>query len=291
MMNFSRFKAIVLMSVGSTVLSVLLHNLATYISQEDLFKTGLPASEIQQAGLFIPMIIVLLMVTFITLGLIFAWFQERLPGSGIQKGLAFFMPIGLLWVIGFQENQIMVSSTWFPQLLHGFSDCIPLTLMGWLMGKYIAQNNQQECVPFKPVPALLVITCVITAGRYIAYHIFHIQDFYSVSNAYLSQPLFTFFWTVSLGAGAGLFYVLIGQKLSARSSIERSLIFGGVMFGMQGLLFYTFLPLFVKFSVVKVNMLFVPLWDSLCMILSMYLLAGLRQFSESSAFNQGTASK
>jgi hypothetical protein len=261
MLLSSKWSKIAVFSLLCTVLDIILHNLAGFVWKTDLFNATLGASEVYKAGLFIPAVSLMLFLTFFLLAVVFDKVQAKLPGSKTNKWLSFFVPISVLWLVGFQEGQLLIESAWQSELLQGLSDALPILLLGWLIRKDSATDSPTIASPRHSWIPFLLITFLVVLGRYAGYHFFHVHDTWLIKDVHLTKPLLTFLWTLGLGSAIAWFYIHVGQRLLLASVWQRTLVFGFLIFGLQWLVFNNFLLLFLRFSVIQDYLLLVPGMD------------------------------
>ena len=219
-----------------TVFDVIVHYFGP-----DTLDTGFPKSVIVKNGLLIPAAILLFFITFGALAGIFVLIQDTLPGTKLYKGLLYGLLFGGLWFIGMFEPGI--SPLWL-SFFSGLADGLPILLLGILLGVFTATdtNNHLEQRAANPMPSIVTVALLYTIGRYFSYAIIHIDS------AYSSLPIATLFWTVGMGLWVGVMYPLLKQGVKGNSPLKRALMFGGIIYGTDWLLYHLFMILFFDIS-------------------------------------------
>ena len=108
-------------------------------------------------------------------------------------------------------------------------------LLGWLFGNP-AQQADKANLPFSGLPALAVTGCFL-AGRMIQYFVF---DVYS---SFDEKPLETVLWCLLTGIATSCVMVWLNRYVDSGGRIKRALILGGLLFGVNLVLFNFFMPL------------------------------------------------
>jgi hypothetical protein len=223
------------------VLICTLFDIIVHYFGPDTLNTGLPKSVIVKNGLLIPAAILLFFITFGALAGIFVLIQDTLPGTKFHKGLLYGLSFGGLWFIGMFEPGL--SPLWL-SFFSGLADGLPILLLGILLGVFTAtdtgHNLEQRAA--KPMLSIFAVALLYIIGRYFSYAIIHIDS------AYSSLPFATFFWTVGMGLWVGVMVQLLKQGVKGNSPLKRALMFGGLIYGTDWLLYNLFMLLFFEIS-------------------------------------------
>ena len=108
-------------------------------------------------------------------------------------------------------------------------------LLGWLFGKSKYSAGQQKTA-FPVLPALTVTACFF-AGRMIQYLIFGIYASFD------EKPLETVLWCLLTGMTISYVTAWLNLYISNGNRVKRAMIFGGLLFGVDLILFNFFMPL------------------------------------------------
>lgn len=207
----------------------------------DALDIGLPKSVIVKNGLLIPAVMLLFFITFGALAGVFVLIQDTLPGTKLSKGSRYGLLFGGLWFIGMFEPGI--SPLWL-SFFSGLADGLPILLLGILLGVLTATDtdNNLEQRAANPLLSIVTVALLYTIGRYFSYAIIHIDS------AYSTLPIATLFWTVGMGLWVGGMYQLLKQGVKGNSPLKRALMFGGIVYGTDWLLYHLFMILFFDIS-------------------------------------------
>jgi len=226
-----------------TMLDIIAHQFGP-----DVFNVvGIPQSIIVKNGLFIPAVIIMFLITFGVLAVIFVLIQDNLQGTKIFKGFIYGLSFGCLWFIGMIEASLILGTPLKNELFTGMADGLPIILMGLLLGVFTGTDTAKNNIKKRSnenIISIFVITIFYVVGRYSSYTIIHIDS------AYSTKPCATFLWTVGIGLWVGVMYWLLKQGLKGYSPIKRALMFGGLIYGTDWLLYNFFIPLFFETSLV-----------------------------------------
>ena len=232
---------IITISIISAVLDVIFHALLA-----PTYNYDYPPSYFVQSGLFKPAAGISLLIIFFLLSVVFVYIQENLPGKKILKGIRFGVSFGVLWLIGVLGMNIFFGSPLRHELLGGVCDCAALTILGALLGVFTATDSPRSSDgnPAKIILAVIIISFFFIIGQYVAFMLMSGTPYFEISG------LATFIWTAMLGLWTGVMYGLLRQGIIKENSpIKRSLFFGGVIIGIDWILFNLFVLLFVAMPI------------------------------------------
>ncbi|MCK5101141.1 MAG: hypothetical protein KAR45_23730 [Desulfobacteraceae bacterium] len=247
----------------STILSIIIHQIHGDPLMNLSFKTP---SIIITSGLFPSVAFFALAMTYGILGLIFLGIQKHLWGSKLRKGLVFGLAISGVWMIGMTEAHVLFRASLFSEIFTGFADCCGILLMCLLLGKNFAEHNLlKTSKPKTSYLAIIIITIMYVLIRYFSYSILNIES------AYITYPLGTLIWTMAMGAWIGFMYTLMDLNIYPGNQLKQALFFGGVIFGVQWVIFNLFALLFIVVPVS--DLLLRSGFDVIAIILGVYFFA------------------
>lgn len=125
------------------------------------------------------------------------------------------------------------------RITYPIADSLALIVMGLLLGRLFgnpAQQADKANLPFSGLSALAVTGCFL-AGRMIQYFVF---DVYS---SFDEKPLETVLWCLLTGIATSCVMVWLNRYVDSGGRIKRALILGGLLFGVNLVLFNFFMPL------------------------------------------------
>ncbi|MCK4566037.1 MAG: hypothetical protein KAU48_01890 [Candidatus Thorarchaeota archaeon] len=263
------WKKFVIFLAISVLIDLILHFVSPFG-----FITSLDLNIIS-ATLGVPVVAsIYIIIDFAILAFIFVKIQGELRGSKIQKGLAFGISMGGFFFIGMLEMVILWDSPFWAEIYNGFADCIPLIILGFLLGKYLAEDsdfkkNEEKAITKKEdIIAILVITIFYLIGRYFQYYIIQLEN---VAN---TNPVGTFLWTLGIGIWIALSYVFLSPKLENTSHMKRAIWFGVIIFGINWILYHLFIPALFDASIFDV--LPRALIDMIFVIIAIYVVEKIK---------------
>ncbi|EKD56628.1 MAG: hypothetical protein ACD_58C00131G0003 [uncultured bacterium] len=253
------WKKIFIISLICTIFNSLAHALWAPI-----FKYS-PPSYFVNNGIFEISAVIALIITYILLGIVFVYIQNNLSGTKIEKGLRFGISFAGLWFFGILGMSLILNSPIKTELAVGGLDFVTLIILGLLFGQFLAIDNKQTTKNkfVETILSILIISLIYVIGRYLFYLIFDIEL------AYPLKLIYTLLWTFGIGFWMGLSYILLKQSLDKFSPLKKALIFGGIIIGVNWILFNLFALLLVKVSVLE--LLKLALSDILLVIIGVWL--------------------
>jgi len=204
---------------------------------------------------------------------IFCKYQTILNGSKIKKGLIFGVSFGLIWLWGVIETSVLFGSSLVYEFCTGFADFSGILVLALMLRRFCFSNNvpnneKSNENKFKILLAIVfaVIFCI---GRYAIYF----SDL--IVSTYQERPYATFIWTLVMGVLIAIIYFMLEDLSKTKSPIKKSFEFGIIIFGLNWLVFYEFIPFFLKVSVVE--MFVRAILDIIVVILCCYVIDNLEK--------------
>jgi hypothetical protein len=257
-----------LIIVSSTVLDVLLHQ----VHQDPLKNIGTRAQSIViTSGWFVPVAFASLILAFCIMGLIFLFIQKALRGTKLRKGASFGVALGGMYLIGMIEAYVLFPVSFFGEVYTGIADGCGILCMSLLLGKYMVDDMpDREKDRHAVFPAMIIIPVIYVVMRYFSYTVLHIES------TYASRALETFLWTAAMGFWIGVMYRLVGRNLCQEKLLKRSLLFGGLIFGLNWLIFNLFALLFIDYPVS--DLVYRSVFDALAVAIGVYISLLFQKF-------------
>ncbi len=237
----TQWKGILYSVIASVFLDVILHRLFAPRIEYDF-----PPSLIVEKGLFLPAASVALLLWFGTLAVVFAFIQDKLPGTRGMKGWRYGGGFGGLCFLAIFEMCLIFDSPVASELRTSIADGVSLLFLGLLLGRFVGTDSKHffRQVKLKRV-SFIVIPFTFLAGRYFGYSIVHILS------AYNEKPITTFAWTLSIGLWISITYWLL-KEASDKPPLAQAVRFGILIFGTYWLIYNLFVLLFVNVSLLDV---------------------------------------
>lgn len=196
--------------------------------------------------------------------------QNVIPGEGVRKGVRYGSAIALIWLFAMLEGVSLFGNPIINEFVVGLSDAIPVFLMAILLSFLSAGGG--EIVTVQPlnlrqqIVAVSIFAVIFLIGRYAAYIMGVILSGYQTS------PLYTFFWTLLMGACIGVVCMLLGNIGDTLSLERRAAKFGFLIFGVNWATLLLFMPLL--FSGYLIDVLSRIVIDTLLVTIGYYLTFG-----------------
>jgi len=234
MQNLKDWRKISLIVFVSWIVNILLHQIIP-ITQPD----SLASSVVIEQGLLLPVAGSAVLMTLGALAVVFVLLQENLPGKKLAKGLWYGVLFGGLWLIGFLEVSFLWNTSFVTEVFNWLPDGLSIICMSLLLGAFTARDG--DPAPTRITPAL-VVAAFYFVGRYLSYWVLRTNAAYDVNS------LAVFVWTLAMALWVGVMYAALAPGSRGHSTISRALWFGGLVFGIDWLVFNLFALVFVDVS-------------------------------------------
>lgn len=168
---------------------------------------------------------------------LFLLIRNQLRGNRILQGLQYGLSCCVVWIVYLLEPLPHVAA--IDRITYPIADCLALVVMGLLLGWLFgnpARRADKEKPPFPILPVLAVIGCFL-AGRMIQYLIFGIYSSFD-------EKMFeTVLWCLLTGIAISCVMAWLNLYSRSENRLLQALILGGLLFGVDLILFNFFMPL------------------------------------------------
>jgi hypothetical protein len=241
-MIFEKWWKLAALIILAVILDAVAHQLAPELSSAAMSGASgeitLEPSALSTSELFGPILLFFLLLAFGVLAFTFLFIKANLPYGKWRKGLWYGVLFGGIWYIGMFESVVVWGNPFEQELFMGLADAVPIFLFCLLLGGLIATDPGPSLQQVRVTPGVILgIGFFYLFGRYVAY------AFLEIESAYLSNPLPTALWTLGIGVWIGLGYWRLRAGVPAGTPLGRATLFGGVVYGLNWLLFIFFMPL------------------------------------------------
>lgn len=168
---------------------------------------------------------------------LFLLVRKQTGGSRVWQGLPYGLTCCAVWIVYLLEPLPHVAP--LDRITYPIADSLALIVMGLLLGWLFgnpARRADKKKRPFPLLPVLAVTGCFL-AGRMIQYLIFGIYSSFD------EKPLETVLWCLLTGIAISCVMAWLIRYVDSGSRIKRSFILGGLLFGVDLILFNFFMPL------------------------------------------------
>ncbi|MHB1454730.1 MAG: hypothetical protein ACYCYM_12370 [Saccharofermentanales bacterium] len=176
--------------------------------------------------------------------------EKRMTGSKISKGLKYGAAYCVIWTAYlFEPLPHSAGADFINAIAYPIADGIALLVMGLLIGILIAKDSDRMVVEKKKYKfssallSLVFMTICFMAGRIFQYAV---MDIYSSFDA---SFLITLLWVTITGITVSAVLLWFNQFVSCKNKIKRALIIGGILYGINMIIFNFFIPLVFDFDV------------------------------------------
>ena len=168
---------------------------------------------------------------------LFLLIQSRLGGNRILQGLKYGLSCCAVWIVYLLEPLPHVAT--IDRITYPVADSLALIVMGLLLGWMFGNPARQAAkakLPFPILPVLAITGCFL-AGRLMQYLIFGIYSSFD------EKPLGTVRWCLLTGITISCVMAWLNRHVDSGGRIKRALNLGGLLFGVDLVLFNFFMPL------------------------------------------------
>ena len=168
---------------------------------------------------------------------LFLIIRNRLSGNRVLQGLKYGFSCCIVWIVYLLEPLPHVAG--IDRITYPVADSLALIVMGLLLGWLFgnpARRADKEKSPF-PILPVLAVTGGFFVGRMIQYLVFGIYSSFD------EKPLETVLWCLLTGIAISCVMAWLNLYIHSENRIKRALILGGLLFGVDLLLFNFFMPL------------------------------------------------
>jgi hypothetical protein len=186
-------------------------------------------------------------VAFTALTIIFIYIHRGMGGGRITKGLKTGFIFSIVWTV-FLVEPLPHGST-IDLFTYPIADSFVLLVLGLMSGRFLSENSpkKKHRLTIDSMLNISTITLVFAIGRMIQYRIFNIYSMYE------QAQVRTLIWVICAGIIIGFMFEYVKYTVNHKNAFTRALIFGGIIFGVNLLLFNFFLPLVLKVDILDLS--------------------------------------
>lgn len=209
-----------------TALDFTLHGIFGAIQGVDTAFVGMPYTSIfAKYGMVMPALIIYELIVFGVMSIIFLLIQEHLPSKGWKKGILYGISFGGLYFTGVFETRLLFNDTFFNIILTGIGDGVPISLMGFLIGKFLGTDSENK--QNRNYYVIFVVAVFYIIGRYVGY------SMQIIHSAYIDRPIGTLIWTLCHGLWIGIIYFNLQSAVKGKHTISQAVFFSVIVFGLN----------------------------------------------------------
>lgn len=168
---------------------------------------------------------------------LFLIIREQMPGNKILKGVKYGLACAAIWIVYLLEP--LPHTVPLDRITYPIVDSAALLVMGLMLGLLLGEKKSYRPRRLKRADGrpVLIITISFVVGRLIQYLLI---DIYS---SFDNRTLETIIWTVLTGFVVACVMVWFNKYVNQRGRLQRAIVTGPVLFGVNLLLFNFFMPL------------------------------------------------
>jgi len=227
-------------AIAGSAANMILHGILSPLQPADMPQTP---GFFEAHGLLVPAICCWELLAFTAFALTFLLLEARMGSSSLVRGLLFGAAVGGLYFVGMFESVPLLGSSPVKEALMGVADLASFLIAGLILGR--TGHHQTRSAPhlraLPGVVAVATITSCYLTGRLLAAALLGIRS------AWVTRPLGTLCWTLSLGVWIGVMYILLEPALPHRP-LTRASSFAIGVFGATWLINHLFIGVAIGFS-------------------------------------------
>ena len=168
---------------------------------------------------------------------LFLLIRKRTGGNRIWQGLRYGFACCAVWTVYLWEplpHVVPLDRITYP-VADGLALIVMGLLLGWLFG-HTGPSVKKRSWKMLALPVLIITLC-FTAGRLLLYYVIGIYS------SFPEKTVETLLWCLLTGFVTACAMAWLNRYVDGGSRIKRSLILGGLLFGVDLFLFNFFMPL------------------------------------------------
>jgi hypothetical protein len=208
-----------------------------------------PVSAVVARGWFFPVVIAMLLATYVALAVVFQLIQERLPGTRVVKGGTFGIAFGGLMLLGAPAMSLLYGSALSGELRIGLVDGCAICLLGLLLGLFTGTDGSPRDHPWF---ASAFLSVVVVGSAYFVLSVLTYLLLPFTFTAFETLPVQTLLWTLAVGLWIGLMNWLLKDAFLVGTRVRQAVTFAGLGYGVYATLNALFAPVFVATPIASV---------------------------------------
>lgn len=182
-------------------------------------------------------------IAFTAITIIFILIHKGMGGGRISKGLKTGLIYSMVWTV-FLVEPLPHGST-IDLITYPMADSFVLLILGLMSGIFLSENSikKKHNLTIKSLFNISIITLIFTIGRVIQYNVFHIYSMFE------QAQVRTLVWVICTGIIIGIMFEYLNYTINNKNAFKKSLIFGGIIFGINLFFFNFFLPLVLEVDI------------------------------------------
>jgi len=186
-------------------------------------------------------------VAFTAISIIFMVIHRGMGGGRISKGFKTGLIYTIVWTVLLVEP--LPHGSTIDLFSYPLADGFVLLVLGLLTGRFLSEKStkKKHKLTINSIFNISIITLTFTIGRIIEYKVFHIYSMFE------QAQVRTLVWVICAGIIIGFMFEYLNYTINTKNAFAKSLIFGGIIFGINLFFFNFFLPLVLKVGILDLS--------------------------------------
>ena len=182
-------------------------------------------------------------IAYSAITIIFVIIHSGMGGGRISKGLKTGLIYAVVWTV-FLVEPLPHGST-IDLISYPLADGFVLILLGLMSGKFLSENSTEKKhkLTINSIFNISIITLIFTIGRILQYKVFHVYSMFE------QAQVRTLTWVICTGIIIGFMFEYLNYTINIKNAFTKSLLFGGIFFGINLFFFNFFMPLVLKVDI------------------------------------------
>jgi hypothetical protein len=179
--------------------------------------------------------------------IIFIFIHRGMGGGRISKGFKTGLIYAIVWTV-FLVEPLPHAST-IDLFSYPVADGFVLLVLGLMSGRFLSENSTKKNhkLTIDSIFNISIIALIFTIGRIIQYKVFHIYSMFE------QAQVRTLVWVICAGIIIGFMFEYLNYTINTKNAFTKSLIFGGIIFGINLFFFNFFMPLVLKVDILDLS--------------------------------------
>jgi hypothetical protein len=186
-------------------------------------------------------------VAYTAITIIFILISRGMGGGRISKGFKTGLLYAIIWTVFLVEP--LPHGSAIDLFSYPVADGFVLLVLGLMSGRFLSENSpkKKHILTINSIFNISTITFLFTIGRMIQYKVFHIYSMFE------QAQVRTLVWVICAGIIIGFMFEYLNYTINSKNPYAKSLLFGGIFFGIDLLFFNFFLPLVLKVDILDLS--------------------------------------